>query len=385
MALTYLDNLSFPAARAAINDGLNLIDTWNAGATEPANYQAFTPWLDTSGTPTLKIRNAANSAWVNVLEYQGDDASFAPWLIDEDDMASNLATQVPSQQSVKAYVDTLKAYVDTLKAAKNKLINGGFAIDQRNSGSAQTITAAAAKAYTVDRWYAYCTGANVTGQQVAGSAQSQYRYRFTGAASNTAIQFGQRIEAANSYGLNGQTCTLSADLASTSITTVTWTAYYANTTDVFGTIASPTKTQIATGTFTINTSIARYSTQISVPNAATTGIEIVFSVGALLGSQTWTIGDVQFEKGTVATEFEEEDIAITLNKCLRRYEVMGWLVTALGSSGDYQNVGSMTVQKASVPQITSTYGSFAVLGRESFRQIADNPFSATTLTFSCEL
>ena len=81
--------------------------------------------------------------------------------------------------------------------SKNKIINGGMAVDQRNAGAAQTFTAAAALAYSVDRWYGYSTGANVTGQRVAGSNNTQYRYRFTGAASTTAIGFGQRIEAVN--------------------------------------------------------------------------------------------------------------------------------------------------------------------------------------------
>ena len=52
---------------------------------------------------------------------------------------------------------------------KNRIINGAMMIDQRNAGASQTFTAAAALAYSVDRWYGYCTGANVTGQQVAGS------------------------------------------------------------------------------------------------------------------------------------------------------------------------------------------------------------------------
>ena len=71
---------------------------------------------------------------------------------------------------------------------KNRIINGSMILDQRNGGASQTITAAAALAYTVDRWYAYCTGANVTGQQIAGTyASSQNRYQFTGATSVTAI------------------------------------------------------------------------------------------------------------------------------------------------------------------------------------------------------
>ena len=47
---------------------------------------------------------------------------------------------------------------------KNRIINGAMTTDQRNAGASQTFTAGAALAYSVDRWYGYCTGANVTGQ-----------------------------------------------------------------------------------------------------------------------------------------------------------------------------------------------------------------------------
>ena len=199
---------------------------------------------------------------------------------------------------------------------RNRIINGGMAIDERNAGAAQTFTAAAALAYCVDRWYGYCTGANVTGQRVAGSSQTQYRYQFTGAASVTAIGFAQRIETTNSYDLNGQTCMLSVDLANSLLTTVTWAAYYANTADTFGTLASPTRTSIASGSFTVTSTVTRYSTSISVPSAATTGIEIVFAVGAQT-SGTWTIGNVQLEKGAVASEFEFRPISHEQDLCSR--------------------------------------------------------------------
>jgi hypothetical protein len=210
----------------------------------------------------------------------------------------------------------------------NRIINGAMTIDQRNAGAAQTITAAAALAYTVDRWYAYCTGANVTGQRITGSANNQYAYRFTGAASVTAIGFGQRIEAANSIDLAGSTATLGVDLANSVLTSVTWTAYYANTSDTFGTLASPTRTQISTGTFTVNSTLSRYSTQIFIPSAATTGIEIVFSVGAQT-SGTWTIDNVQLEAGPLATPFERRLIGTELVNC-QRYCYS--LTTAVGTN-----------------------------------------------------
>lgn len=200
---------------------------------------------------------------------------------------------------------------------RNKIINGDMRIDQRKDGATQTFTAAAALAYSVDRWYGYCTGANVTGARIAGTG-TQYAYRFTGAASVTAIGFAQRIESANAYQLAGLTSTLSVDLANSLLTTVTWTAYYANTADTFGTLASPTRTQIATGTFTVTSTVTRYQTQIAIPAAATTGIEIVFTVGAQT-SGTWTIQNVQLEAGSAATPFEVRPIGLELSLCQRYY------------------------------------------------------------------
>jgi hypothetical protein len=199
---------------------------------------------------------------------------------------------------------------------KNRFINGAMAVDQRNNGAAQTITAGAALAYTVDRFYSYCTGANVTGQRVAGTAPNKYNYQFTGAASVTKIGHAQRIEAINSQDLAGTTATLSVDLANSLLTTVTWTAWYANTADTFGTLASPTRTQIATGTFTVNSTLSRYAANIPIPAAATTGIEVEFSVGAQT-SGSWTIGRAQLEPGPVATPFEYRPYTAELSLCQR--------------------------------------------------------------------
>lgn len=234
---------------------------------------------------------------------------------------------------------------------RNKLINGAFGVDQRNAGASQTITAGAALAYTVDRWYAYCTGANVTGQRVAGTAPNQYNYRFTGAASVTKIGFAQRIEATDCQDLAGQTATLSVDLANSLLTTVTWTAWYANTADTFGTLASPTRTQIATGTFTVNSTLTRYNARISVPSAATTGIEVEFSVGAQT-SGTWTIGRAQFEVGSVATSFEHRPIGTELALCQRYYAIVDTRMagyTAAGVANQY--AGQLAFQMRVTPSV----------------------------------
>jgi hypothetical protein len=237
-------------------------------------------------------------------------------LVDTIESSGNLS--ITGNVSTSGTITTSNFISSNALGMRNRIINGAMMIDQRNNGSSQTITAAAALAYTVDRWYAYCTGANVTGQRVAGSGSNLYAYRFTGAASVTAIGFGQRIESFNSADLAGSTATLSVDLANSLLTTVTWTAFYANTTDTFGTLASPTRTQIATGTFTVSSTLTRYSTQISIPGAATTGIEIVFTVGAQT-SGTWTIDNVQLEAGTAATPLERRLISQELLNCYRYY------------------------------------------------------------------
>jgi hypothetical protein len=261
---------------------------------------------------------------------------------------------------------------------KNRIINGGMVIDQRNAAASQTFTAAAALAYSVDRWYGYCTGANVTGQQVAGSTtptNTQFRYKFTGAASVTAVGFGQRIEQKNCYDLAGSTCTLSADLAiSATLTTVTWTASYATTTaDTFGTLASPTVTQIATGTFTVSATVTNFSTNISVPAAATTGIQIVFTIGALTAGLTWTIGNVQFEKGSTATSFDFRPYGTELILCQRYFEIGDtrhridpFPANNLGTSASFK------VTKRATPTMTAT----ADLGT-----ITGSPVASTTYVF----
>jgi hypothetical protein len=257
---------------------------------------------------------------------------------------------------------------------RNRLINGSITVDQRNQSNTQTITAGAALAYTVDRWYAYCTGANVTGQRVAGTIANTFRYRFTGAASVTAIGFGQRIEAINCADLAGSTATLSIGLSNSLLTTVTWTAFYANTTDTFGTLASPTRTQIATGTFTVNSTFTRYSTNISIPSAATTGIEVVFTVGAQT-SGTWVIGDVQLEAGAVAGPVERRPISQELLNCYRYcYTVSGvssagdgnafligagvWNSTSNAYLSGYFPVRMRTIPSLSLTGAANTYGLF---------------------------
>jgi hypothetical protein len=208
---------------------------------------------------------------------------------------------------------------------RNRFINGNMQIAQRATSATVTAGTSVPTASTgypcVDRWYVYSTGANVTAAQVAGSGNNKNLLQITGAASVTAVGVGQRIEQLNSYDLAGQTCTLSVLMANSLLTTVTWTAYYATSADTFGTIGTPTKTSIATGTFTVSSTLTQYTANISIPSAATTGIEILFTVGAQT-SGTWSIGNAQLEVGTIATPFERRLYGTELMLCQRYYQVL---------------------------------------------------------------
>jgi len=217
---------------------------------------------------------------------------------------------------------------------KNRFINGDMSIAQRANSATVTAGTAVPTSSTgypaVDRWFVYSTGANVTAAQVAGSNNTQNNYQITGAASVTAVGVGQRIETNNSYDLAGQTVTLSVNMSNSLLTNVTWTASYANTSNTFGTIGTPTKVQISTGTFVVNSTLSQYSTQISLPSNATTGVEILFTVGAQT-SGTWVIGNAQLELGNAASSFEVVDYGTELIMCKRYYQIMTGFMTASGS------------------------------------------------------
>jgi hypothetical protein len=272
---------------------------------------------------------------------------------------------------------------------KNRIINGQMQIAQRATSATITAGSTIAAGYsTVDRFYVYCTGANVTAAQVAGSGAIKNNLQITGAASVTAVGIGQRIEQLNSYDMAGSTATLSLDISNSLLTTVTWTAYYANTANTFGTLASPTRTQIATGTFTVTSTLTRYSIQISIPAAATTGIEVVLTVGAQT-SGTWVVGNIQLEESSIATSFDYRSYGTEFAMCQRYYQTSYDYGTAVqaatgvtdGASficintSDSSNGGLLPVVMRATP-IFAVYSTVGGSGSPSAR----NNASGTTVT-----
>jgi len=197
-----------------------------------------------------------------------------------------------------------------LAGLRNRIINGDMPVSQRYGSSSITLTAGVA-GYVIDRWLAVSVGANSTAGQTTGTGGNRNAYQINGAAGVTQQQFLHRIESINIYDLEGDTVTLSAVLANSLLNTITWAAYYANSTNNFSAVTS-----IASGSFTVTETPTKYSAQISLPSGAENGVEIMFYVGAQT-SGYWTVTDVQLEQGTVATPYERLSYGLEYLLCCR--------------------------------------------------------------------
>lgn len=269
----------------------------NLGLAIGTDVQAYNANLSTITSP-------ATAAGLALL----DDATVA-------DQRTTLGLTIGT--NVQAYNNYLQNIADGQTTNKNVIINGRMQVDQRYAGTAMTVTAGAALAYGLDRWYVGCTGANITAQRIQTS--NIYYYRLSGALGNTGVGIGQRIESQNSLHMAGKTVTLSLKTSSTSLATLNYGVYYANSVDSFGSLAVPTRTVITTGSWNITGSETTYNAIIAIPAGATTGIEVVFSGGALTNGNTLTIRDVQLELGSYVSPIEPIPYAKELQACRRYY------------------------------------------------------------------
>jgi len=104
-------NQTSGSARTDINNALKALASCSSGATAPSTTYANMLWYDTAND-LLKMRNEADSAWITISKIDQTTGAF-PYIgttqitafLDEDNFASNSATAVATQQSIKAYVD----------------------------------------------------------------------------------------------------------------------------------------------------------------------------------------------------------------------------------------------------------------------------------------
>lgn len=231
---------------------------------------------------------------------------------------------------------------------KSKFINPEFSISQESGASAVTVVAGGAIKYIVDQWYAIALGANISGQRIAGISDKKYSLRLTGASGNTAATIGQRMESLNCVDLKNQTVAVSFNAKSSGNRTITWTAFYANSENVFS-----SKTSIASGTLAITTTLDRYTFVFNAGVNAGNGIAIELAIGALGSTETIDFDQAQFEKSAVKTEFEVRSVQQEILLCQRYYEKSYVLISGYHTAGNaIGHYISYKVNKITAPTIT---------------------------------
>jgi hypothetical protein len=201
-------------------------------------------------------------------------------------------------------------------AFRNRIINGDMKVSQRYDNAAPHPITAASIFYTVDRFFVFATGANVTGQRIVGSGSYPYVYRVTGAASNTQCLLFQRIEALNIEDLAGKNVSLQFEASATGITSLDYDIRFATVRDNHN-----TTTSIASGTVTVSSIPTIFTVSVTLPAGAANGVAIILGkTSGLVASQTFSIGGVQLERGSSATPFEVRPYGTELALCQRYFQ-----------------------------------------------------------------
>jgi hypothetical protein len=262
-----------------------------------------------------------------------------------------MMTMVISGSDGVTFPDSTNQFSGGAFSFKNRLINGGMVIDQRNAGASFTPSNGQ---YLVDRWvYSATQASKVTAQQNAGAVTPPVGFvNYQGITSSSAysvvssdfLLFQQRIEGVNiadfAWGTaNAKTVTLSFWVRS-SLTGTFGGSIYSNSFDrsypfPYSIASANTWTQISvtipgdtTGTW--GTSTSSYlavafnlgSGALNLGTANTWSSSIYFGpTGAVsvvgTNGATFYITGVQLEVGSVATPFERRPYGTELALCQR--------------------------------------------------------------------
>jgi hypothetical protein len=265
-------NQSGAAFRSDLNNGLAAIVSQNSGAAQPSTTYAYQWWADTT-TGLLKLRNAANNAWITIgtladanlgllslaggtltgallvddsgtaalpaIAFDGDTNTgiFRP-AADQLGIATNGVERVEFGTTEVVFNDggadvdfrvegdtnadlfKIDAGLDQVQVAnlnggplagmRNRIINGNFAIGQR--GTTFASSANNDDAYTLDRWYILSDGndaIDVTRETSVVPTNQKYAIALDVETANKKFGIAQIIESDNCVGLTGGTVTLS--------------------------------------------------------------------------------------------------------------------------------------------------------------------------------
>jgi len=279
--------------------------------------------------------------------------------LDEDDMASDSATMLATQQSIKKYVD------DNAGSPKNLLINGGMNFKQRGT-SGTYFTSATTPAnnddtYLLDRWILLSDGNDIVdvlpeadAEGVSGKEDGCWMEMETiqkkfgifqiierdnlktimGGSEVVSLSFEAKVGSATRFS-DIRAVVLSWDGASDSPTSdciSAWGAEGSNPTYVANWTAENTPANLS-----VTASFARYTIEnISMDTANFNNVGVLIWQNNVATadtlSDTLLITNVQLEKGATASAFEYRQTTNELSLCQRYYQKSYQAVTAPGGA-----------------------------------------------------
>lgn len=252
-------------------------------------------------------------------------------VLDEDDMSSNSATALATQQSIKSYVDV---YGQNTSLARQAIINGNFDVSQR----ATTFVAGANNddVYTLDRWNLFSDGndvLDVSQEAITDLPGSNYAIKLDVETAKRAgiVQF---IEAKDAQKFKGKSVSISfavksANISAIRATVLSWSSTADSiTSDVVGTWgATPTwATNWADNATPADLTVTSSWTTVKVENIAIDEATVNNLALAIWLPNEETIGDivyisqVQMNMGSVALPFQPKSFEEELRACQRYYQ-----------------------------------------------------------------
>jgi hypothetical protein len=273
-----------------------------------------------------------------------------------------------------AQINGMTPTADSLQGFRNRLINPGMVIDQRNAGASVT---PANGDFTLDRWAVIVTqSSKFSVQRNAGSVTPPVGFsNYLGATSLSAYSvtsgdifaLAQRIEGFNFADMSWGTANAQA------ITMSFWVR--SSLTGTFGgALQNDAENRGYPFSFTISAANTWEQKTVTVPGDTTgtwvgatngVGVRVLFNLGCgATRSNTagaWAAGDfraptgavsvvgtsgatfyitgVQLEKGSVATEFERRPYGTELALCERYYQI----ISELGGNGQAASIASTQI------------------------------------------
>ena len=244
---------------------------------------------------------------------------------------------------------------------RNKIINGGMQIDQRNAGASVGPFASASAGYKgVDRWF--IASDPMTSQQITGNTPtgfSHYLKLTKGSGSNIDIRQTVELPAAGQAGQFGVGSVWTLSFYAKSVVggeTLNFSSYFrlGVATGSFNSVSAPTPSSI-----TLTTNWTRYSVFFTI-DASPGASHLCIAFGLNTTATELHLTGVQLEEGIVATPFEHRPIGVELSLCQRYfYEATvqtSWGNTSSVAMGFFYHPVQMRAQP-DVSQVSVSTGS----------------------------